>query len=63
VVNRHERILPRACLAFFKKHLPRGSDIRDDDEFGHVPFLDDPDRVAQMVEEFLLKLEQRASAA
>lgn len=44
--GRHERVFNERHRSFFVKHLPRRrSVVRTEEDFGHVPFLDDPDRL------------------
>lgn len=52
--GRHERVFNKRHRSFFVKHLPRRTSVvRTDDDFGHVPFLDDPDLLVELLEEFV----------
>lgn len=53
--GRHERIFPRDSLEFFRRHLPKDVEINEEEDFGHVPFLDDPDRLVEIVHEFMVR--------
>lgn len=46
VWGQSERILPRSAFEYFRKHLPVHARIEEPHGFGHCPHLDDPDRVA-----------------
>lgn len=54
--GRHERVFSERLRSFFVKHLPRrGSVPRTEEDFCRVPFLDDPDRLVELLEEFVRK--------
>ena len=52
--GRHERIFQEHHKAFFTRHLPAQTSVLsvDEDDFGHVPFLDDVDRLVAILESF-----------
>jgi len=47
--GRSERLLPRAHLEYFRRHLPRHAVVIEADGFGHCPHLDDAPRVADLI--------------
>ena len=51
--GKFERILPASGLAFFRKHMKQKYvEFHDEEEFGHVPFIDDPDRLLHIMKGF-----------
>ena len=50
--GRDERILPRAHLEYFRKHLPAHARIVEPEGLGHAPYLDDVDAVAKHILDF-----------
>jgi pimeloyl-ACP methyl ester carboxylesterase len=48
-----ERILPPSHLAFFRQHLPDHARVLTPPGFGHAPFLDDAEALAQAILSFL----------
>jgi pimeloyl-ACP methyl ester carboxylesterase len=48
-----ERILPHSAFEFFRKHLPHHTQIERPHGFGHCPHLDDPDRLAVRLLDFM----------
>jgi pimeloyl-ACP methyl ester carboxylesterase len=52
--GRHERVFNDRHRAFFLRHLPRRAAVaHTEEEFGHVPFIDDADRVVELLEAFV----------
>lgn len=52
--GRHERVFSEQHKFFFVKHLPRGTAVVGmEEDFGHVPFLDDADRTVELLEAFI----------
>jgi pimeloyl-ACP methyl ester carboxylesterase len=47
--GRDERILPRAHLEFFRRHLPRHARFEEPEGLGHAPYLDDASAVARQI--------------
>ena len=50
--GRSERLLPPSCLASLEQQLPAHAVITQPEGFGHCPHLDDPFRLARMIEAF-----------
>ena len=54
--GRFERILPSSGLAFFRKHMKQKHvEFHDEEEFGHVPFIDDCDRLVKIMGDFFAR--------
>ena len=51
--GRSERLLPRAHLAWWREHLPKHAVIEEPEGIGHCPHMDDPNRVAERIIEFV----------
>ena len=58
--GRGERILPASNGEFFRAHLPAHGRFESPEDFGHAPFLDRPDAVAQRIIDFAESLADRA---
>lgn len=54
-----DRLLPRACPAFFRVHLPPHAQMEEPPEFGHCPFLDMPDVLVSRMNAFIASLDER----
>lgn len=54
-----DRILPRAHLEFFRRHLP-GAVVEEPPGFGHAPFLDDASALARRIGAFARAVERPA---
>jgi pimeloyl-ACP methyl ester carboxylesterase len=54
--GRSERILPPSHEQFFRAHLPAHGRFESPEDFGHAPFLDRPDAVAQRIVDFATSL-------
>lgn len=52
-----ERVLPASHLAFFRQHLPDHARVVTPQGFGHAPFLDDADALAETILSFLGEIE------
>jgi pimeloyl-ACP methyl ester carboxylesterase len=63
VWGRKDRVLPLECKRFFLRHLPEHAEIHEPTSFGHSPFLDDPEGLADSIEAFLEQLARRPSLA
>jgi pimeloyl-ACP methyl ester carboxylesterase len=57
VWGQEERLLPESNLAYFRKHLPRGTRVERPDGFGHSPHIDAPDALADLIVDFARQLE------
>ncbi len=51
-----EQLLPPSHLAFFRRHLPGHTRHEAPASFGHAPFLDRPDQVAHLLEDFATEI-------
>lgn len=58
-----DRLLPPSHLEFFVRHLPRHARVEIPSGFGHAPFLDHPDDVAQLVRRFAIDVAIAREAA
>ena len=58
-----DRLLPRACPAFFRTHLPAHARLEEPLELGHCPFLDMPDALMARLTAFMASLETTARTA
>lgn len=57
--GKYERILPASGLAFFKKNMKQKKqqvEFHEEEEFGHVPFLDDPSRLVDIMQGFFTRI-------
>lgn len=62
--GKHERILPKNGLSFFQRHLSKKTTtVYAEEEFGHVPFLDDVDRLMEIVEAFFREAAAKTAIA
>jgi pimeloyl-ACP methyl ester carboxylesterase len=57
VWGQEERLLPDSNLAYFRRHLPRGTRIERPDGFGHSPHIDAPDALANLIVDFARQIE------
>lgn len=57
VWGQEERLLPESNLAYFRRHLPRGTRVERPDGFGHSPHTDAPDALAELIVDFARQLE------
>jgi pimeloyl-ACP methyl ester carboxylesterase len=57
-----DRLLPPAHRDFFIRHLPRHASIETPASFGHAPFLDHPDEVAELIRRFAVDVAIRRGA-
>lgn len=62
VWGKKEELLPSSHFAFFRQHLPPHARFEMPDEFGHAPFLDRPDEVADLVQRFLREMPPQSGA-
>jgi pimeloyl-ACP methyl ester carboxylesterase len=63
VWGQEERLLPDSNLAYFRRHLPRGTRIERPDGFGHSPHIDAPDALADLIVDFARQIESRPRIA
>jgi pimeloyl-ACP methyl ester carboxylesterase len=57
VWGQEERLLPDSNLAYFRRHLPRGTRVERPDGFGHSPHIDAPDALAALIVDFARQIE------
>jgi pimeloyl-ACP methyl ester carboxylesterase len=50
--GRADRVLPEMCREFFRKNLPIHAKFEEPGEYGHAPFLDDPEGLAARIAKF-----------
>jgi pimeloyl-ACP methyl ester carboxylesterase len=55
--GRNEKLLPGEALEYFRTHLPRGAEVDEVDDFGHMPQMEHPeafvDRIARFARQHL----------
>lgn len=51
--GKHDKLLPRENLAFFRAHLPAHAEIDEPDAFGHCPQLDRPGALIAAIVDYL----------
>ncbi len=64
VWGRHEKVLLPSNLAFFQKQLSQGKTATfcTDEAFGHVSYLDDPQRLLTIMQDFFVQACGRGGA-
>jgi pimeloyl-ACP methyl ester carboxylesterase len=54
--GQRDRVLPRAHLAYFRRHLPRHAVVEEPEDLGHTPYLEAPGPVARTILAFAERL-------
>lgn len=58
--GKSDRIIPQACLDFFKQHLPPHTVFEEPEGIGHSPHLEDPEAFYRMIERSLVEAAQKS---
>jgi pimeloyl-ACP methyl ester carboxylesterase len=56
VWGRSDRVIPQACLEFFKKNLPPHAGFEEPERVGHSPHIEDPRGFAATIERMLARI-------